>query len=400
MKGNVYTRQKCFICGGPLVHDERRGGCFCKAHPEAAATKDFYVKFGRDINRRRPTYEASIRFLTGLRYETDRGTFDARDYAAHEPLGFRNLVKSYLAWKRRKKLTSYYHIAQYMDAAADHWGNRNVKTIRKRDIEEYLYAIPGISEKTRFNHRTQLHDFWHSYLYAHEEVLLIHQLPKFPAIPYELGFRKFATIEDREKVMDRVRELTYHYNPKIWLALDLGCTYSKLRPFDIRRIKEGDIDVVEGVLTIERPSKSQRRRRPKVIRLRLLGYHVDEFRRMKAMYPAGPATLFFRHPPGIRGVQADDPFGKGFLYKKFKRACRDIGIDDLDMYGGTRHTTITAIGRAAGKTAARKHSGHDTDAAFDRYCQIDDESDAEMAGLVAKIRGKVVPLDQRKKKGR
>jgi len=70
---------------------------------------------------------------------------------------------------------------------------------------------------------------------------------------------------------------------------------------------------------------------------------------------------------------------------------RDVGtIDDLDLYGATRHSTTHAIAKAAGHDAARKFSGHGTNKAYDRYAQIIDEESYDMTQLVAKMRGKVV----------
>lgn len=392
MKGNVYTRQKCWVCGGKLIHDENNGGCFCKEHPQVRADKDFVVKFGRAVQRRFQVYEAAIRWLTGLRYETDKGTFDERDYSAGQPMGFCNLAMGYLKWKKRQNLASYHHIERYVMTACKTFGNMNVKAIRRKELEEHLYSIPGISEKTRHNHKSTLHDFWWKFLYEYEEILRIDQLPKFPDIPYELGFRKVATIENREKVMDRVYRDNYVRNPKLWLFLDMACSYSKLRPIDLRQVKEGDIDIHHGILTVERPSKSKRRSKPYVIRIRLVDYHVEEIKRLKIEHPALPDTLFFRHPKGIKGVEPGTPISAGRYYKVWKKACAKVGIDDLDMYAGTRHTTVTAIGQEYGRKEARKHSGHATNAAFDRYCQGDDETDLEMSERVARIRGKVIPM--------
>ena len=129
------------------------------------------------------------------------------------------------------------------------------QSIRKKDIGKYLYGIPNISGKTRANYASALHDFWYNYLYEEEEILTLADLPKIPNIPYELGFRKIATIEDREKIVDLIKERTYHKNEKVWLAIDVLCSYNSLRPGDLLRLKEGDIDLEYGVLTFWRPTK-------------------------------------------------------------------------------------------------------------------------------------------------
>lgn len=128
---------------------------------------------------------------------------------------------------------------------------------------------------------------------------------------------------------------------------------------------------------------------PKVIREKLLDYHLEEIRSLKAEYPATAGTLFFRHN-GKTQAKKDTPFGINYLYKQWKKICKKFGMDDLDLYGATRHSTTTAIAMVAGKKQARKFSGHQTNKAFDRYCQIADEESYDMTQLMAKMRGKIV----------
>ena len=87
MKGNIYTREKCSICKGRLVHDERREGCFCEQHLNIRASKGYYLKFGKDINKRFKTYEIAYHYLIGLRYEVEQDKFDVRDHLYSNPLG-------------------------------------------------------------------------------------------------------------------------------------------------------------------------------------------------------------------------------------------------------------------------------------------------------------------------
>ena len=47
-------------------------------------------------------------------------------------------------------------------------------------------------------------------------------------------------------------------------------------------------------------------------------------------------------PAGQRYCQTGDQFGKDYFYKWWKKACTNLGIDGVDLYGGTRHSTATA----------------------------------------------------------
>ncbi len=395
MKGNIFSRQKCKICNGSFAHNERRNGLFCKKHKNEQATGQFYVKFGKDINKRFSAYDKAARFLTSLRFDTDEGKFDPRDHLASKPLSFANQAKAYLEYKKKQNLKTFRAVERYINRAADYFDDINVKHIKKRDLNHFLHSLENISEKTRANYCSQLRDFYYNYLYEEEEILTLVDLPKMPKIEFELGFRKIIDIETREKIVDRFKERTYEKNPKLWLAIDILCAYNNLRPGDLPRLKEGDIDLEYGVLTFWRPTKSKRKKTPKVIRIRMLDYHIEEFQTLKKQFPATPETIFFRHT-AKSGKKPDTPLSENYLYKQWKKACADLGIYDLDLYGGTRHSTTTAIAKELGKERAMKFSGHHTDKAFDRYCQIVDEDTFDSAQIMAKMRGKILDMDVKK----
>ena len=110
MKGNIYTREKCRICGGIMSHIETKNGCYCRKHPKEQATGKFFVRFGKDLYKTFKTYTEASRYLNGLRYETDQGTFDIRDHQSNNPLGFSNLADQYLNFKKKQNLVSFYYI--------------------------------------------------------------------------------------------------------------------------------------------------------------------------------------------------------------------------------------------------------------------------------------------------
>jgi hypothetical protein len=88
MRGRIYSDQTFPICGGNFIHDDRRRGLYCENHPEQIATGRFRVQFGRGTRKRFSVYRGAERFLDGLRWEVDQGTYDPRDYKINFPLGF------------------------------------------------------------------------------------------------------------------------------------------------------------------------------------------------------------------------------------------------------------------------------------------------------------------------
>lgn len=81
------------------------------------------------------------------------------------------------------------------------------------------------------------------------------QMPIFPDIEYELGYRTITDIDTQEEIIKKVFDMTYDLNPKIWLGIDLLATYVNLRPGDLLKLQEADVDIIHGELTFHYPTK-------------------------------------------------------------------------------------------------------------------------------------------------
>jgi len=364
MKGNIYTDQKCPVCDGKLVHNERKGGCFCKDHPKIAATARFRVKYGREIHRRFDDYQTAIRFLTGIRFRDDEGTLDTKDYRADCPYAFDRLAYEYL--KEKTHLKSYRHTERFMESAIEFFGCTNVKAIKGPDFKRFLKTLK-YKPKTKDNCMAVIKNFFRWYL-VEEEILQPYQLPRFPKIEYEMGWRKLVDWETQDKILEHLKETE---TLKTWLAVDMLRTYTTLRPGDIRKIRKCDIDFKNHVITIYHPTKLKDKW--KVVRI--LPEHMQIIEQLEKQYPSFPDVLFFRHTHG-------KPWGHSRMYDAWKRACNALGIDGVDLYGGTRHSTTTELAKSYGETAAKEATGHQTNKAFNRYCQVQGERAYQMAQVV------------------
>jgi hypothetical protein len=373
MKGYIGTREKCIICGGRLVHDERRKGCFCQKHTQCGATS-FYVKFGREIYRRFQSYEAAARFLNGIRFKTDEGSFDIRDYKKENPLGFENLAQKWLEMKassvKTKKTVQSY--TNFMNRAIAKWGNRNIKTISDGDIEDLLFDKAWItpkgeiaSKKTRSNMKSCLHDFW-SWVVRREKKnnKQTIEMPEFPEIKYQLGWRNITDIETLEKILGEIRKISWDTNPKIWLGIKWLSTYIKIRPGEMRMVKERDINLEAGYILIKEPKEGTNYEGK-------YAYLDEEDIKLVRSMPKGlPDMYFFRHLPGIKGIIAGSQFGPKYLKTWWDRACKNLGVEGVGLYGGTKHTVATALGQVLSpEEIKRGGTGHSTNKAFDRYFQ-------------------------------
>jgi len=389
MKGSISSRQKCFLCSAQLIHDEKRKGCFCKKHPHVSATR-FVVRFPGGIYQNFKTYESATQYLNYLRHEkgSRKNRFNPDDYRSAKPNSYLALKDKYLA--RKKERATYKKIKSYIERAGDHFGLINIREITGEDIEDYLYSIPGISEKTRYNHMTQLRNFW-NWCLKRGNIITLAEMPSFPDIDYELGYRKITDWETQELVLGKVKEISYHINPKIWLGIDMLATYTALRPDDLRRIKESSLDD-NGFLVIHNPTKLKN----KFKTLRIHEDHINEWKTLQNKYPALPEMPFFRHIKGIGGATPNSVFGDKYFYKWWVKACQKVGLVDVPLYPGTKHTTATETAKLLGTDDARIASGL-TNKAFDRYCQVENTKSLDIVSAIRRKKADVLPFKRTKK---
>jgi len=360
MQGRIYTDQKCFICGSILRHDEKRRGLFCPDHKEVEATRLFKVRFGRKITKRFNNYREAERFLNGIRYEIDKGSFDFRDYQAGNPLSFTVLSEKWLEIKKKDvKKGSFKNINNYIRKAQAYFGDRNIKNIQFGELQDFLYSLP-LSDKSKSNCRSCLHTFW-TWLLKRKEINRS-QFPEFPDISFELGWRKTIDKETQHKIIQEVKRITFADNPKIWIGIKFLATYISIRPHELINIREKHIDLKSGFFFIPHPKE----KKPKIVPL------IDEDIAILKTIPEGlPDLFFFRHVTGISGVKAGRQFGPRYLYKWWKKACDNLGVAGVDLYGGTRHSSTIALREFATPEQIRQGTMHSTNKAFERYYRIE-----------------------------
>lgn len=188
---------------------------------------------------------------------------------------------------------------------------------------------------------------------------------------------KVTAWETQTKIIAEIDRISK--NPKVAFGVELLATYPALRSGDLLKIKEENIDLDHGEILIHDPTK----RKNQFKQILLIPEHVQRFANFKQRYPGFPKLEFFRHVAGNRGTKPDQPFGNKMFYKRWMTACENLEIEGLDLYGGTRHSSITEIARRKGETAVIKISGHQTNKAFERYCRVQDQTALAMANFRA-----------------
>jgi integrase len=249
-----------------------------------------------------------------------------------------------------------------MERAIEAWGQTNIRQIGFAEIEDLILSQP-MSGKSQANMGACLHAFW-TWL-RKRGVLKLHEVPEFPDIPYELGFRKTVDKATQQAIIDEAYRISYHVNPKIWLGIKWLSTYISVRPGELLKVKEEDIDLVGGFLLIRFPKE----KKPKTVPLL-----EEDVELLKAMPRGLPHLPFFRHNPSYGSVEGK-AFGEKYFYKWWKRACAKLGIEGVDLYGGTRHSSARALRVEQNRTPEeiKRATMHSTNKAFDRY--FDFESD-------------------------
>lgn len=366
--GNVYTRQRCPVCSGKMVHDEQRCGCFCLHHQNIPASEEFFVKFPskppiyRRFNR---DYMSALRFLNGLRFKRDEGSFDSRDYRADNPLGFANLAEAWLGIKRRQGLskTNLANLERELYRAVNRWQNQNIKTIDTSQIEDFIYADHvsartggPISSKTRANLRSTLHQFW-VWVCRREKGI---EMPEIPSIPFELGWRTVVDVATQQAIIGRVRELSWGVSPKIWLGIHILSHNPEVRPGELLRVLEGDILLDHAIMVIKWPKEGS---------LKGKQAHLwdEEIEILKTMAPAGPDIPFFRHGKGHSGIQEGERFGPKYLNRWVGRACDSLGVQRLGLYALVKHSTLTALSTMLTPEQIRRGGSKHASKAIERY---------------------------------
>jgi integrase len=177
--------------------------------------------------------------------------------------------------------------------------------------------------------------------------------------------RKTVDKETQARILHDIHCREWNIRPRLYLAIRFLATYISLRPSELLEVKEKDFDRELGLLTITSHKTS---RRPKV--LRLLPQDVSLFGELPRGMPDMP---LFRYDVPCGVIRAGTRFGQAAFYRAWKRSCKNLGIKNVDLYGGTRHSSAIALYKDAGVSPEeiKKATGHKTSIAFSRYFRLD-----------------------------
>lgn len=353
MLGGIYSDQKCQICGGKFKDDGKQLNC--PKHPSQKATT-FRIKF-KKVCLRFSAYDDADQVLSGMRFKFREGSFDERDYRKDQPLGFSNLADQFLTYKTSvEKKRSTDKMVYHINYARSFFQNRNIKDIGEGELQDLLAFLPSqLSDKTKKNIFTTLHSLWAWVQKRERKKNPFFSIPEFPSIQYQLKWRKIVDKPTQWQILEEIKQIVPEQ--KIYLACLWLATYPNIRPVELIHVKEKDFDLLNGTLEINFNKENKSK---KVFLL------PEDVETVKAFPRGFPELYFFRHVDGKE-------FGRKLLWKYWKRACKNLGVEGVSLYPGTKHSTATDLKNTFGYQAAKEATGHTTDKAFGRYILGDPE---------------------------
>ena len=369
---------------------EGRGFLSCPNHPQVQWSGPCVVRFGKEHTKRFKTTVEAERHLTFLRVQTDRGEFDQREWARENPLSFLSLREKFVKAKAAQdiKPDQVYRIGRALKMAgsfySDHhkqiWDLLQIKQISDPEIDDFLtfdhrniqkrrmpdgstkmVDLGPISKKTLAGLRSVLHDFF-KWVVRREKKRSRLEMPDIPEISYKMKMRTLVSMEDQQSILDELKRITWEENPRIWLGVKLLSLYPKVRPGEMRNVREGHINLTDNWMVFPQPKE----RDPKFIHL--LPEHADMINKVKRMVPPTlPDVYFFRHLTTGRGRKAGNQFGDQLFNEWWKRAAKNLGVESVPVYPGTKHSTTTALGKIMSPEQIKNNvTGHASNA-FYRY---------------------------------
>jgi integrase len=360
-----------------LPTTSKGGGCMLGKITENRSSKGsrYIVRF-KKVFKRFDDLEEAERFLNALRYHSDQGTFDERDYQKGSPLAFSTLSEQWLK-KREKEVRCLRNLKNHMSYACEFFKDTNIKEIDYPQLEDFFDQLPAhLSDKSKHNIKATLHSFFQWVVKRNRRAKVKIVMPEFPDIYFESEYRQIVDKTTQGRILQELQRIT-EFNPKIYIGALWLSTYINVRPIELIYIREGDIDLSNGIIEITHNKEMK----PK--RVYLLEEDVELIKSFPQVIDKN--MYFFRHGKR-KGVHKSKrvQFGKDYIYTWWRKACQNLGVEGVPLYPGTKHSTVVALGDECTPEEIKKYgTGHSSGKAFDRYFQVSAE---KKRALFAKAR--------------
>lgn len=366
MKGGVYTKEKCPICGGRF---EQLGDALrCSSHQ--TIPKKFFVQiYSKETNSHISiysdsrgysfsSYDQALRILTKIRAEIDAGAFDPSRYIPQKlkPLQFRNWSSEWLKKmeiKTQKKLISPSYLKElrrYVTIFQEHFKEMDIRDIGTKKVNELHLNLNG-SPKYILNLMSCLHKMLSDAFDWGD----IGKIPKFPKIDVpEPDFKTIdldqqdAVIQNIENMMDR--------------AYILFTARQMARPSETRALFWDDLDFKHTQVVIRRHFSLNELRvttKSKRIKILPLDGEVKDFLQRLPRHITSPFVF----------QKNGRPYSESYARKLWNEITSKMGIK-ISLYQGTRHSSATEAVNRVGMDRVQEFLGHTRSTMTKRYAKM------------------------------
>jgi integrase len=296
--------------------------------------------------------------------ELDNESFDVRRYESlesRESYLFENIIEEYLEHHERRLKRGELSPA----------GLKDKKTLIKNHLKYFNGAdIATINEK-------RIRDFYNSYTeslrmrdkatgelktilyYCADDIQKISRVPKFP----EISAAKMVSPDHFLSEQKQTLVLSLIENPVYQAAIKTLAIYA-LRPCEVRSLKWKDVKINEGVFYIqshislneEIPGRKSQANEAHELPIE------DEFLEIIRSVPRSinENDYIFKGKNG-------GAIGANVLTRAWNDACKLARVKGVTLYQGTKHSTLSNLGRTASDSQLIKLTGHTNVRVIRRY---------------------------------
>jgi integrase len=344
------------------------------------------------------------RVLERIRSEVDSGTFDPRDYLPKklEPLKFENFAKRWLTHQEKRLergelVPSYYNrLKGYVeDRFMPFFKTKDIRHITTGDIVSFH---DNLSSQELPEAKTKRVRRKHGVLSLKSQKNILGVLNKMFADALDWGdiekrpkFPSFVVPEpDWNWISRETQDLILSAVPVTDRPIFLFLTREGVRTGEACALQWHDIDFDNDRITIRRAFSDGELRSTKTKKQRPIPLDPEVKKVIKSL----PAPIKKDQFVFTRNQR---PYSNSILYKTWKKACAKVGVDEIHVYAGTRHSMASqAANRGVPVQKIGAVLGHSDLKSTLRYAHLDVNSLREVVISPEQEPAEIIPFQKQK----
>ena len=374
MKGGIYTKEHCPVCGKNFTDTGK--DLICPDHltrPKRLFIGIYNKVLGRLVSiTRHPvnrnlfsSYEEANRVLTVIRNDIDaskRDDFDASRYVTHQLQPYRFsawaddwLKKRAVEVELKRRSPSYLkELRRFVKKFKSHFGTTDIRDIGAKQIEEFYLSLK-CSPKTTLNIMSALHKMF-------VDAARWKDIPEVPAFPqFDVPEPDSATID--LETQDKIIEAIPDQMDRTYILL---LARLMLRPCEPRALQWDDIDFKRHWIHIRRHFSLNEIRpatKSKNVKNLPLSIEIEEALQKLPRHLTSPYVFWKRN---------GHPFSESWARKVWASACKQVGVK-ISLYWGTKTSSATELADREGEAFTQQFMGHTTLKMAKRYIKNNPE---------------------------